>query len=229
LALTFNGLLGAETRPPDPVDDFQGRPRLIVISDIGNEPDDQMSLVRLLLYSNELDIEALIAATSTWQKSAVHPETMRALIQAYGEVRPNLLPHAKGWPTAEELAGRVCAGQPGYGMAATGVGKMSGGAKAIVSSVDRDDARPLWISVWGGVNTLAEALIEVRATRSPAKVATRFPIRTMRGRGSAASFPTCSTSCSHRGPTEADTITPPGPGSAETFSTAMARARTFRR
>lgn len=40
---------------------FHGKPRVVVITDIGNEPDDQMSLVRLLLYSNELDIEALIS------------------------------------------------------------------------------------------------------------------------------------------------------------------------
>ena len=53
---------------PTHVDDFTGHPRVIILSDIGNEPDDQMSLVRLLLYSNELDIEALIASTSTWQK-----------------------------------------------------------------------------------------------------------------------------------------------------------------
>ena len=95
------GLSGAaaSNNPWTHVDDFVGHPRLIVISDIGNEPDDQMSLVRLLLYSNEIDIEALIASTSTWQKNAVHPETMRALIRAYGVVRPNLLQHAAGWPT----------------------------------------------------------------------------------------------------------------------------------
>ena len=58
----------------NPVDDFTGHPRAIVISDIGNEPDDQMSLVRFLLYSNEIDVEGLIATTSTWQKTAVHPE-----------------------------------------------------------------------------------------------------------------------------------------------------------
>ena len=57
---------------PSHVDDFTGRPRVIIISDIGNEPDDQMSLVRFLMYSNEFDIEALIAATSTWQKNIVH-------------------------------------------------------------------------------------------------------------------------------------------------------------
>src|SRR3954470_6822323 len=84
------------------VDDFTGHPRLVVLTDIGNEPDDQMSLTRLLLYSNQIDIEALVATTSTWQKTAVHPELARALIAAYGRVRPNLLAHASGWPTEED-------------------------------------------------------------------------------------------------------------------------------
>jgi hypothetical protein len=91
LALSASVHLAAQALPPTHVDDFAGHPRVIVISDIGNEPDDQMSFVRLLLYSNELDIEAMIATTSTWQKTATHPETMRQLIDAYGQVRPNLL------------------------------------------------------------------------------------------------------------------------------------------
>ena len=81
----------AQPLPSTHIDDFTGHPRVIVISDIGNEPDDQMSLVRFLMYSNELDIEGLIPTTSTWQKAASHPETMHALIQAYGQVRSNLL------------------------------------------------------------------------------------------------------------------------------------------
>jgi hypothetical protein len=143
--------------------------RAVIISDIGNEPDDQMSLVRLLLYSNEIEIEALIAGTSTWQKSIVHPETMRALIKAYGEARPNLLLHAKGWPTAEDLDARVFTGQRGYGMAA--MGDESEGADAIIRAADRDDPRPLWISIWGGANTLAQALIHVRSTRNATELA----------------------------------------------------------
>jgi cellulose-binding protein len=71
--------LSGQAIPPTHVDNFVGHPRVVVISDIGNEPDDQMSLVRLLLYSNELDIEALIASTSTWQRNALHPETCAAL------------------------------------------------------------------------------------------------------------------------------------------------------
>lgn len=168
---TLEVLLGAfvmgETLPPTHIDDFVGHARVIVISDIGNEPDDQMSLVRLLLYSNELDIEALIAATSTWQKATTHPETMHALIAAYSQVSPNLLLHARDWPTAESLDGKVSSGQPAYGMAATGPDKMSNGAEELIRAADRNDARPLWICIWGGANTLAQALLHVRATRSP--------------------------------------------------------------
>jgi hypothetical protein len=166
LAAMCAGALAAAALPPTHVDDFAGHPRAVIVSDIGNEPDDQMSLVRLLLYSNEIDIEGFVAATSTWQKAATHAETMRALIKAYGEVRPNLLLHAKGWPTAEELDHRVFTGQPGYGLASTGPGKTSEGARAIIQAADRADDRPLWICIWGGANTLAQALIEARATRS---------------------------------------------------------------
>jgi hypothetical protein len=163
--------LHAQALPPTHIDDFTGHPRVIIISDIGNEPDDQMSLVRLLLYSNELDIEGLIATTSTWQKNATHPETMRALIAAYSQVRPNLLLHAKGWPEASDLAARVYTGQTAYGMAATGPDKSSAGAQAIIRAMERDDPRPVWICLWGGANTLAQALIDIRASTAPDEAA----------------------------------------------------------
>jgi Cellulose-binding Sde182, nucleoside hydrolase-like domain/Cellulose-binding protein Sde0182, C-terminal domain len=165
LAWAVPGSLAAAGIPPTRVDNFVGRPRVIILSDIGNEPDDQMSFVRFLLYSNEFDIEGLIATTSTWQKNVTRPETMRKLVMAYGEVRKNLQLNASGWPTAEALDNRIAAGQPGYGMAATGSGKMSEGAKAILRAADRNDPRPLWICIWGGANTLAQALLHARQTR----------------------------------------------------------------
>ncbi|MBI1763376.1 MAG: DUF1593 domain-containing protein [Acidobacteria bacterium] len=176
LALTLGfGFISAErvaaqALPPDHVDDFTGKPRVIVLSDMGNEPDDQMSFVRLLLYSNEMDLEALIATTSTWQKTKVQPETMRQIIVAYGEVRANLLKHAPGWPEAAQLDALVSAGQTAYGMAAAGADKMTPGAEAIIRVADKADARPLWVTVWGGANTLAQALQHVRATRTAADV-----------------------------------------------------------
>lgn len=170
LALAAPVPTAAQALPITHVDQFQGKPRVIVISDIGNEPDDQMSLVRLLLYSNELDIEALIATTSTWQRAATHPETMHKLVEAYGQVRSNLLLHARGWPEEGDLESRVYQGQTAYGLAATGEGKSSPGSNAIVHAVERDDPRPLWICLWGGANTLAQALIDLRARHTAAEM-----------------------------------------------------------
>lgn len=168
-ALAFFAATLAPAQPPaaPPPDTFYGHPRAVILSDIGNEPDDQMSLVRLLLYSNEIDIEGLVATTSTWQKTATHPETMRQLIAVYGQVRANLLLHASGWPTATSLDERVFSGQSAYGLAATGPGKSSPGAQALLAAALRDDPRPLWICLWGGANTLAQALMDARATLQP--------------------------------------------------------------
>ena len=157
--------LAAFAADPAVVDNFTGRPRVIVLSDIGNEPDDQMSLVRFLLYSNQFEVESLVATTSTWQKKAVRPEIMHSVIDAYGKVQGNLLQHGKGWLTAQELEAMVVAGQPGYGLASTGAGQSSAGSQAILRALDREDPRPLWITIWGGANTLAQALLDLRATR----------------------------------------------------------------
>jgi len=158
------------SQPAQPVDRFDGHPRVAIISDIGNEPDDQMSLVRLLLYSNELDIEAMVASTSTWQRTATHPETMHKLVAAYGQVRPNLQLHAGGWPEEKELDARIFSGQPAYGMEATGAGKASAGSQALLKAIEREDERPLWICLWGGANSLAQALIDLRGTHPPAEM-----------------------------------------------------------
>lgn len=171
LCATGAGIFAQTAPAPQAADLFAGKPRVAVISDMGNEPDDQMSFVRLLLYSNELDIEALVASTSTWQKSAVHPETMHTLIHAYSQVRSNLQLHASGWPTAESLNALVVAGQPGYGLAATGAGRQTAGSDALLRAMQRADSRPLWICVWGGANTLAQALLDLRARAEGVDVA----------------------------------------------------------
>lgn len=140
--------------------------RLFVLTDIGNEPDDQMSLVRLLTYANEIDIEGIVATTSTWQKEKVSPEIAIKVIEAYGQVLPNLRLHAQGWPEGADLKKQVTRGVEGYGMAALANAPLSDGAKALIAAADRNDTRPLWINLWGGGNTLAQALIHVRSTRS---------------------------------------------------------------
>jgi hypothetical protein len=143
------------------------KPRAIVLTDITNEPDDEESMVRFLVYSNEYDVEGLIATTSVWLRDKVSPENIRERIEAYGKVRENLLKHAPGYPTAEHLLSVTKAGLPEFGMEGVGPGKSSDGSRHIIEVVDRPDQRPVWVSVWGGANCLAQALWDVKYTRSP--------------------------------------------------------------
>ncbi len=149
----------------------EARERLIVLTDMENEPDDSQTMVRLLVYANEIDIEGLIAVTSRWVREEVFPESIVDRIQAYGIVRPNLMKHAAGWPSVDHLLSVTAGGQTGFGMDAVGAGKTSRGAEIIIAAVDRDDPRPVNIAINAGSNTLAQALWVVRETRSPQELA----------------------------------------------------------
>ena len=147
------------------------KPRVLVLTDIENEPDDAMSMVRFLTYANHFEIEGLIATTSTHQKTRVAPQRIRQIVSAYAKVRDNLELHEPGFPTGDFLLACVSEGLPVYGMEGVGEGKDSPGSELLIKAVDRDDPRPLWVPVWGGPSVLAQALSKVRATRSPADLA----------------------------------------------------------
>jgi hypothetical protein len=140
--------------------------RLIVLSDIEADPDDTQSFVRLLLYSDQIDIEGLIATTSCWHKTNVNPESIKKIIQAYGKIQPNLTRHESGFPGEEKLLMLVKQGLPKYGMLGVGNGNDSEGSDWIIKVLEENDERPLWISVWGGVNSLAQALYKIEQTKS---------------------------------------------------------------
>ena len=154
------------------VDPWVPRRRVVILTDIANEPDDQMSLVRLLVSSDQLDIEGLVATTSTWMRARVRPDVINQVLDAYAEVYPTLSQHATGFATADALRALVTTGPEGFGMAAISMqdDAISGGARRIIDAVDRDDDRPVWVLAWGGNNTLAEALASVRRTRQAAEV-----------------------------------------------------------
>lgn len=144
--------------------------RVFVLTDISNEPDDEQSLVRFLVYSNEYEVEGLVATTSTWLRSGTREDLIRKQIDAYSHVRDNLLVHAEGYPTAEHLRAVTLTGQPAFGMQAVGEGKSSAGSQHLIAAADKADGRPLWVSVWGGANTLAQALFDVRSSRTPSEL-----------------------------------------------------------
>jgi hypothetical protein len=154
---------------------FSERPRLLVLTDIGGDPDDTQSLRRLLVYANEFRIEGLIA-TSTMRKALYGLKRFTAqhlifdAIDDYEQVRDNLALHAEGYPTANELRAVVRAGNPDPPSADHIIpGQSSPGSQHIINVVDSSD-EPLCIAVWGEVNELAQALLDVKSTRSPEDV-----------------------------------------------------------
>ncbi len=144
----------------------QPKHRMIVLTDIEADPDDSQTLVRLLLYSNQIDIKGLVATTSIHQKERVAPETIHKILDAYDKVQPNLLKHEEGFPAADKLHSLVKQGLPVFGMQGVGEGKDSEGSDWIIKVLEEDDERPLWISVWGGSNTLAQALWKIKETKT---------------------------------------------------------------
>ncbi len=149
------------------------KPRVFVLTDIENEPDDAMSLVRFLTYANNFQVEGLAATTSIHQRNRIAPDRIRRIVSAYGQVRDNLEKHEPGFPTGAALLETVCDGLPVYGMQGVGQGKDSQASTKLIEALDRDDPRPLWVCVWGGPNVLAQALWQIRSSRSPEEVERR--------------------------------------------------------
>src|SRR3954454_18725536 len=105
------GTAPASTAPDEP------RPRLVVLTDISSltpgvaEPDDGQSLIRLMLYANEFDIEGLIATSNLGHGQKTRPDLIHEVVDAYQKVRPNLLQHDPRYPPAVGLRSCIKAGQ----------------------------------------------------------------------------------------------------------------------
>ena len=138
--------------------------RVVVLTDIEADPDDTQSMVRFLTYCNQWDVEGLIATTSIHQKTRVAPESILKVLDAYDKVQPNLLKHEPGYPTALVLKAKVKKGLAVYGMDGVGQGHDSQGSDWIVNVLKKADDRPVWFAVWGGTNTLAQALWKIKNT-----------------------------------------------------------------
>jgi len=143
------------------------RPRIIATTD--GEIDDRCSMVRLLLYANEWDIEGIIHSSSCFHFKGngkdVKPQGwadeiwLEKQIDQYEKVYPKLSQHAKGFPTADALRKLVYAGN------VVNVGDMSEdtpGSDRIVEILLDDKPGPVYLQAWGGTNTIARALWKIQ-------------------------------------------------------------------
>jgi len=162
------------------------KPRLVVLTDIKDfEPDDQQSLTRLLVHADLYEIEGIVISTSWGFKDMYEhldsKDKALGVIDAYEKDLPNLLKRSNQtgfsqenehqeigyWPSAQYLRDRTMFGSMYRGTRVLGEDNNSDGSDLIIQLADEDDdRRPVWVTFWGGGNTLAQAIWKVQHTRS---------------------------------------------------------------
>lgn len=133
------------------------KPRIIVTSD--GEIDDECSMVRFLLYTNDWDVEGIITSSSQYHWHGhrwAGDDWIDPYLEAYAEVYPNLIKHDKNYPTPDYLKSVNFLGN------VDNKGEMdsiTAGSQHIVKVLlDTTDNNPIWLHAWGGTNTIARAL-----------------------------------------------------------------------
>lgn len=130
------------------------RHRVVVSTDIGGTDfDDLQSLVHLLLYADEFDLEGLISSPY----GAGRKEHIPQVIAHYERDFPNLRTYSDRYPTPDELRAITKQGETDVAPYA-GVRRSTEGSDWIVRCARRDDPRPLYVLIWGGIEDLAQAL-----------------------------------------------------------------------
>ncbi|KAJ3454025.1 hypothetical protein MRS44_018657 [Fusarium solani] len=161
------------------------KPRLLVLTDISpptHEPDDLESLVHLLASVDLFEIEGIIS-TSGASYNGSEPLATNLIfkaIDAYEKDLPNLSKRSKQtrflrdetvqtsgyWPSPQYLRSVTREGMQTRGNASIGLGKGNAGTQHIVDVADQPDPRPVFVTIWGGANSLAQAFLEVKHNRS---------------------------------------------------------------
>lgn len=159
--------------------------RTVVATDM--EQDDLASLVRYLLYTNELDTQGIIYTASRyhwagdgngtrfflpdreyktpqWAWRWTGTRTIQdKVLKAYADVWPNLNCHDPFYPTPDELLATVKIGNIDF------EGEMehdTDGSNLIRSLLLDEDPRPLYLQAWGGTNTIARSLKAIEEQHS---------------------------------------------------------------
>lgn len=143
-------------------------PRTIVTTD--PELDDLNSLIRMLLYSNEIRIEGLVYASGQhhyagdpeagipayrWKAGQSHIEDT---LDAYDRVDRNLRRHDPDFPTAAELRSKYRVGNISV---LNDISESTPGSRLIADVLLDDEPGPVYLQAWGGLSTIARGLLDI--------------------------------------------------------------------
>lgn len=162
--------------------------RTVVTTDM--EQDDLASLVRYVLYTNDLDTQGIIYTSSRYHWAGDGKGTKFFLpgreyntsqtswrwtgtrtiqdkvMKAYAEIHSNLRIHDPAYPAPEDLLSKVKIGNIVF------EGEMdedTDGSNLIRSLLLDNDRRTLYLQAWGGTNTIARALKSIEEKYSKTK------------------------------------------------------------
>lgn len=163
------------------------RPRIVITAD--PELDDNNSLIRLLLYSSELEIEGLVYASSGYHWKGDGRGTkwfvpgreyarfgldtcpceswrwkkderfIHDAVAAYAKVYPNLKVHNAAYPAPDLLRSKIRYGNIEFD---GDISANTPGSDLIKSLILDDKPGPLFITAWGGQSTIARALKSIQ-------------------------------------------------------------------
>lgn len=150
VVLVFFGMLYGcgETQPK------KTQPRILISTDIGGtDPDDNQSMIHLLMYANEFQIEGLVS--TSFQTGTT--DNIFEMIDLYEKDLPKLRAHAPDLPNPDGLRAVTKQGttkEAPY----KGYRESSEGSDWIIKCAKKQSDQPLWVLVWGGIEDVAQAL-----------------------------------------------------------------------
>lgn len=167
------------------------RPRYVIVTDMTH--DDGNSLIRLLHYANEIDIEAIVVAPQEpdfpWNSDGPWKKC-QAILDAYAKVYDRLKMHDAAYPSPDHLKRITRRGHGalpiiwlnkgqrvddwiGEGNLPNGQSKDSEGSEFLIEVLKRPDPRPVYVGLWGAPIVFSQALYRLQ-TREPADEVARI-------------------------------------------------------
>jgi len=123
------------------------KPRILVSTDIGGTaPDDFQSMIHLLMYANDFQIEGLVSSPYGNGRK----QDILDIIDLYKKDFSKLKAHSLDFPSPDTLKG-ICKQGATELAPYQGFRKATEGSEWIIRCAKKQATQPLWVLVWGGL------------------------------------------------------------------------------